>query len=142
MTTAILDTNVLIRLVLDDDPHQSTVAFEVVESATSIIVPTPVFCEFVWVLRTVRNSAGTKKYTRKMIAESIREFIEFDHVSIADDEVEAGLKMLEAGGDFADGVIEYIGRTFARNAKTTFFSFDRNAVDKLAKSGLSALLLQ
>jgi predicted nucleic-acid-binding protein len=88
------------------------------------------------VLRTIRNSAGEKKYSRKMIAESIRNFIDFDHVSIDDDEVEAGLKMLEAGGDFADSVIEYTSRTFARNTVTTFFSFD-----KLAKSGLSALLL-
>jgi predicted nucleic-acid-binding protein len=141
MTTAILDTNVLIRLVLDDNPHQSDVAFEVVASATSIIVPTLVFCEFVWVLRTIKNSAGGKKYSKKMIAESIRSFIEFEHVSIVDDEVEAGLKMLEAGGDFADGVIEYTGRTFARNTTTTFFSFDKNAVGKLVKSGLSALLL-
>jgi predicted nucleic-acid-binding protein len=141
MTTAILDTNVLVRLVLDDNSHQSDVAFEVVESATSIIVPTLVFCEFVWVLRTIRNSAGGKKYSRKMIAESIRNFIEFDHVSIADDEVEAGLKMLETGGDFADGVIEYTGRALAHNAATTFFSFDKNAVGTLAKSGLSALLL-
>jgi predicted nucleic-acid-binding protein len=141
MTTAILDTNVLVRLVLDDNSHQSDVAFEVVESATSIIVPTLVFCEFVWVLRTIKNSAGTKKYSKKMIAESIRNFIEFDHVSIADDEVEAGLKMLEAGGDFADGVIEYTGRALAHNTATTFFSFDKNAVGTLAKSGLSALLL-
>ncbi|MDR2239746.1 MAG: type II toxin-antitoxin system VapC family toxin [Zoogloeaceae bacterium] len=142
MTAAILDTSVLIRLVLDDDSHQSAVAFELVESATSIIVPTPVFCEFAWVLQTVKNKAGTKKFTKKMIAQSIREFIEFDYVAIADDEVEAGLKMLEAGGDFADGVIEYTGRTLVRNTTTTFFSFDKGAVNKLAKNGLSALLLQ
>jgi predicted nucleic-acid-binding protein len=142
MTTAILDTNVLIRLVLDDDPHQSTVAYEVVESVTSIVVPTLVFCEFVWVLRTLKNTAGVKKFTTKMIADSIRAFIEFDHIFIADDEVEAGLQMLEAGGDFADGVIEYTGRTFARNTTTTFVSFDKGAVSALAKRGLSALLLQ
>ena len=142
MTTAILDTNVLIRLVLDDNQHQSNVAFDVVESATSIVVPTLVFCEFVWVLRSIRNRTGEKKYSKKMIAEIIRDFVEFDHVSIVDDEVEAGLQMLDAGGDFADGVIEYTGRSIARNATTTFFSFDKNAVNGLARRGLSALLLQ
>jgi len=142
MTTAILDTNVLIRLVLDDNQHQSNVAFAVVESATSIVVPTLVFCEFVWVLRSIRNRTGEKKYSKKMIAEIIRDFVEFDHVSIVDDEVEAGLQMLDAGGDFADGVIEYTGRSIARNATTTFFSFDKNAVNGLARRGLSALLLQ
>jgi len=142
MTAAILDTNVLIRLVLDDNQHQSNVAFDALDSATSIIVPTLVFCEFVWVLRSIRTGAGEKKYSPKMIAESIRQFIEFDHVYIANDEVEAGLQMLEAGGDFADGVIEYVGRKLARNATTTFFSFDKNAVNKLSKRGLSALLLQ
>jgi predicted nucleic acid-binding protein len=43
MTTVILDTNVLVRLVLDDNSYQSDVAFEGVESATSIVVPALVF---------------------------------------------------------------------------------------------------
>jgi hypothetical protein len=38
------------------------------------------------------------------------------------DDSSHGLKMLEAGGDFADSVIEYTGRILARNATTTFFS--------------------
>jgi predicted nucleic-acid-binding protein len=141
MTMTILDTNVLVRLVLDDDRHQSDVAFEVLNSATAIIVPTLVFCEFVWVMRSIRNSAGGRKYSKNTIAESIRSFIEFDHVFITDDEVEAGLQMLDAGGDFADGVIEYTSRSLARNSAATFVSFDKNAVGTLVRRGLSALLL-
>ena len=141
MTVAVIDTNVLIRLVLDDNQQQSDAAFEVLNSASSVVVTTPVFCEFVWVMRSIKTGAGNKSYSKKMIADSIRHFIEFDQVIIADAEVQAGLKMLDAGGDFADGVIEYTGRALARHAATTFFSFDKDAVSRLARQGVSALLL-
>jgi len=141
MTVAVLDTNVLVRLALDDDPQQSDAAYDVLNSAAAAIIPTLSFCEFVWVLRSVKTRDGGKKYTKKMIADSIRNFVGFDHVVVADDEVEAGLKMLDSGGDFADGVIEYTGRSLARNAATTFFSFDKDAVNRLARQGSSAILL-
>ncbi len=46
--------------------------------------------------------------------------------------VEAGLVVLEAGGDFADGVIAFDGR---RLGGWTFASFDRKAVELVAASG-------
>ena len=44
--------------------------------------------------------------------------------------IEAGLAMLDAGGDFADGVIAYEGRWLGAE---TFVSFDKKAVEMLVK---------
>ena len=49
----------------------------------------------------------------------------------------AGLAVLEAGGDFADGVIAYEG---AKLGGDTFVSFDKQAVKLLQASGASARL--
>jgi transposase len=52
--------------------------------------------------------------------------------------VEAGLAVLEAGGDFADGVIAYEGRWLGGEI---FVSFDKKAVALISKQGLSARLV-
>ena len=51
---------------------------------------------------------------------------------------ETGLAMLEAGGDFADGVIAFEGNWLGGEA---FVSFDRRAVELLEAKGLAARLL-
>ncbi len=52
--------------------------------------------------------------------------------------MEAGLSLLEAGGDFADGVIAYEGRWLGGE---TFVSFDQKAVALLSQQGQAAQLL-
>lgn len=52
--------------------------------------------------------------------------------------VEAGLSILEAGGDFADGVIAYEGIWLGGE---TFVSFDKHAVKLLTEKGNAAQLL-
>jgi predicted nucleic-acid-binding protein len=52
--------------------------------------------------------------------------------------VEAGLAMLKAGGDFADGVIAYEGRWLGGE---TFISFDKRAVALVTKQGQPASVL-
>ena len=141
MTAVIPDTNVIARVFMEDDGIQSAIACNALASASLVIVPTHVFCELVWVMRSIKTNTGEKRYSHSAIATGIRRFIEFDRLVIADDEVAAGLQMLDAGGDFADGVIEYTGRNLARNVTTTFLSFDKNAVSILTKRGFSALLL-
>jgi predicted nucleic-acid-binding protein len=51
---------------------------------------------------------------------------------------EAGLDMLEAGGDFADGVIAFQGQWLGAGA---FVSFDKEAVKLLSGKSESARLL-
>ena len=52
--------------------------------------------------------------------------------------VEAGLALLEAGGDFADGVIAYEGNWLGAEV---FVSFDKKAVELLQAQGQSSRLL-
>ena len=51
---------------------------------------------------------------------------------------QAGLALLEAGGDFADGVIAWDGSFLGGE---TFVSFDKKAVALLTKQGHAAQLL-
>ena len=52
--------------------------------------------------------------------------------------VEAGLAFLEAGGDFADGIIEFEGR---RLGGETFATFDRRAAVIVRERGRDIMLL-
>lgn len=129
----VADTNVVVRLFAKvDSPQQVLAARNLVASATKLIVPTVVFCELVWVLRS-EKSAGE-------IADDIRVLLQLHNIVVADDEVLAGLQMMDAGGDFSDGVIQYMGGKLAGGAASTFASFDRNAVGKLSARGIAAVI--
>jgi predicted nucleic-acid-binding protein len=126
------DTNVLVRAVLSDDPPQARIAADTLMSAEIVAVPLPVLCEFVWVL--------LRRYGRSPseIAASIRGLADSANVHLDRPAVEAGLVVLEAGGDFADGVIAFDGR---RLGGSIFVSFDRRAVELLAATGAETRLL-
>lgn len=51
---------------------------------------------------------------------------------------DAGLSVLEAGGDFADGVVAYEGAWLGAE---TFVSFDKKAISLLNRQGRRARLL-
>jgi predicted nucleic-acid-binding protein len=127
----VIDTNILIRLVIDDEGSEKARA--IFNGADSVTIPTHVFCECVWVL------AGRYSAKLKDIAQVIREFSQTEKVVCNDAEVLAGLKMMDAGGDFADGVNAYAGRVMAPQP-AIFVSFDKRAVRLLVEGGLSALV--
>ena len=83
---AVADTNVLVRLFVDDDPAQSETA--------NVVVNRPV--------------------------------------------VQAGLAVLDAGGDFADGIIAFEGSWLGGD---TFVTFDKKASKILASQGQATRLL-
>jgi predicted nucleic-acid-binding protein len=64
--------------------------------------------------------------------------LNIDNVETKTDEIEAGLKMIDDGGNFADGVIACTGSIMAGES-STFVSFDKQAVWKLSARGLSAM---
>ncbi len=127
-----VDTNVLARAVLQDDPKQGKAAAKLLEEATLIAVSLPSLCELVWILR--RGA----KLSKDDIAQTIRDLLGTANVSMDRPAVEAGLAVLEAGGDFADGVIAHEGAWLGGE---TFVSFDRKAVDLLTLQGRQTLLL-
>lgn len=126
------DTNVLLRAVLNDDRAQQRIAIETLESAGVVAISVQALCEFVWVLD---RSYGT---VRADITAAIRQMLDMSNVVVNRPAVEAGLRMLEAGGDFADGIIAYDGNWLGGE---TFISFDRKAVKLLSGQGQSARLL-
>lgn len=127
-----VDTNVLVRTITGDDERQSGVAQEELANADVVAVALPALCELVWVL-----SQAYKMPTAK-IAETIRSLVNSGNVVVNRRAVEAGLALLDAGGDFADGVIAYEGNWLGAE---TFISFDKRAVKLMAAQGESARLL-
>jgi predicted nucleic-acid-binding protein len=127
-----VDTNVLVRAVVHDDPAQSSVAAKVLTDAELIAIALPCLCEFVWVLLRVYGFQSSDAAT------AIRALLAAANVEVNRPAVEVGLSVLEAGGDFADGVIAYEGNWLGGE---TFVSFDKKAIALLTTHGQSARLL-
>ena len=96
-----VDTNVLVRAVVQDDPVQAGLAAKVLTEAEPIAVALPCLCEFVWVLRRVYGFQPADAAT------AIRALLATANVEVNRPAIEAGLAVLEAGGNFADGVIAH-----------------------------------
>lgn len=127
-----VDTNVLVRGVVRDDLKQARIADKVLTEASLIAVSLPCLCEFVWVLRKVY------RFDDASIASAIRALVATEKVAVNRPAVEAGLAVLEAGGDFADGIMAYEGSWLGAE---TFVSFDKQAVSLLARQGHTVQLL-
>ena len=127
------DTNILLRLAVVDDIAQQKAARAAVEEADLVVVPTHSLCEFVWVME--------RSYRRQPveIATSIRQLVGVANVEFDRPSVSAGLATLDAGGDFADGVIAFDG---ALQGGETFLTFDKKAASLLRKQGNSVRLLK
>jgi len=126
------DTNVLVRALVRDDPEQASQAMEVLEQAELVAIPVPVLCELVWVLRRVYG------LDRGDCLEAINALLASRSVAVNRPAVEAGLRLLAAGGDFADGVIAFEGRALGAQALITF---DREAARLLQQGHEPVVLL-
>ena len=126
------DANVLVRAIVGDDARQARIARRELEKADAIVVAIPALCELVWVL------ARGYAIPAAEIARTIRRLMNAGNVVANRAAAEAGLAMLDAGGDFADGVIAFEGKA---GGAEVFASFDRKAVKLLAVKGVPARLL-
>ena len=126
------DTNILVRAVVRDDENQANLAAKLLKEAEVIAVTLPCLCEFVWVLRRVYS------FGQADISAAIEALLDSANVEVNRPAVDAGLAILKAGGDFADGLIAYEGSWLGGE---TFVSFDKQAVSLIAKQGLEARLL-
>jgi predicted nucleic-acid-binding protein len=125
------DTNVLVRAFLEDHPAQSKVAQAALSKAEIVALTIATLCELVWVFRSYKIQPAD-------IAATIRSLINGANVVVNRPAAEAGLALLDAGGDFADGVIAYEGSWLGAD---TFVSFDKRAVKLIEARGGSARLL-
>ncbi|MGD9896915.1 MAG: type II toxin-antitoxin system VapC family toxin [Candidatus Methylacidiphilaceae bacterium] len=126
------DTNVLVRAILQDDAAQCRTARDLLKSATLIAVSLPSVCELVWIL--LRGA----KLPKEDVSTAVRALLDTGNVVMNRPAVEAGLALLEAGGDFADGIIAHEGKWLGGE---TFVSFDKKAVTLLSRQGEAAQLL-
>jgi predicted nucleic-acid-binding protein len=117
-----VDTNVLVRLLVEDDPGQAEAARSVLaearEAGEECYVSAPVLCEIEWVL------SSSYRAGRADVVAAIQELLSagsfvFDREAA----VRAALDAYEAGrADFSDYLIGALAR--ARGARTTY-TFDR-----------------
>jgi predicted nucleic-acid-binding protein len=126
------DTNILVRAVMRDDAAQAALAGALLREAEIVAVPLPCLCELVWVLRRVYGVGPAD------IAAAIAALLQAGNVAVNRPAAEAGLAMLVAGGDFADGVIAFEGAWLGGEA---FVSFDKRAVALVQQQGQAARLL-
>ena len=124
-----VDTNVLVRAAVRDDRKQADAAAQLLKQAEIIAVSSSCLCEFVWVLKRVYGLASAEA------SSAIKALLDTENVVVNRPAVEAGLVLLDAGGDFADGVIAFEGHWLGGQ---TFVSFDEQAVKLLDRLGQDA----
>lgn len=126
------DTNVLVRAITEDDARQSKIAQAALDKAGLVAVTLPALCEVVWVL--------SRGYAIPLadIGAAIRRLMNSANVVANRSAVEAGLALLDRGGDFADGVIAHEGRWLGGEM---FVSFDKQAVQLMKAAEQPARLL-
>lgn len=117
---------------MNDDPAQTGRARVILRDAEWIAITLPTLCEFVWVMRSYF------KKSRSEISVAIRSVVGQSNVSTDRGAVDAGLRCLDAGSDFADGVIAFEGQ---RLGGEVFVTFDRKAAQQLIIAGATVELL-
>lgn len=127
----IADTNVLVRALVEDDPRQSALAQQLLVNADLVAIPAVTLCEVCWVL------ARSYKIARSDVIAAIRGLISSENVVVDASAVEAGLAVMNAGGDFADGIIADHGQWLGGEV---FASFDERALKVLEKAGRAVYL--
>lgn len=127
-----IDTNVIVRSLVHDNPEQTALAMKIMREATMLVLSVHTLCELVWVLRRIY------RFTNTDMVEPIESLLSTNNIVTNRPAAEAGLAFLKAGGDFANGVIAYEGRWLGAER---FVSFDRKAVTLATAQGYSAQLL-
>ncbi|MFN0318015.1 MAG: type II toxin-antitoxin system VapC family toxin [Burkholderiales bacterium] len=116
-----LDTNLLVRYLLNDDAEQGKIASALLSGSSTVTAPVSVLLELAWVLEAY-------DCTREEIAKGFRHILGLPNFIVR--EIEAvgyALRWFEGGMDFADAL------HLALSAKDEqFATFDR-ALEKRAK---------
>ncbi|MDH0868092.1 type II toxin-antitoxin system VapC family toxin [Mitsuaria sp. GD03876] len=121
-----VDTNVLVRCVVKDNLEQARAAMQLMAEAEVVVVAVACLCEFAWVL------GRSYRFASADIAEAIRAVVARPVVQVNRLAVDAGLDVLDLGGDFADGAIACEGRL---SGGDLFMTFDKAALRRLTHLG-------
>ena len=119
-----VDTNVLARYIVQDDPGQADAAVRLIEGRCTAQSPgyvsVPVLMELVWVL------TAAYRYEKSIVASVIRQILRTTEFVVDERETAwSALREFEMGtADFADCLIAH--RNYARGCTQTY-TFDRRA---------------
>src|SRR5580658_6276898 len=121
-----VDTNIVVRIFVNDDEKQAAAARSIFESGPVWIAKT-VLLETAWVLRRYY------KYEQSAIVEALASLPELEHVHIEDeDSVGTALSLMSHGIDIADAM--HLAST---PAGSRFATFDRDLVRRAKRAGAS-----
>lgn len=114
-----LDTNVLVRYIMQDDPKQSPIATQIIESLEGIgsgYVALVSIVELVWVL------SASFELTRSQVAQALDGIVRTKQFKIESaDQVVRALRVFKAGkSDFADCLIERSANSAGCEKTVTF----------------------
>ena len=115
-----LDTNVVVRYLVQDDPAQSKIANRIFEhditSSNKGLVSSIVLCEVVWVIQRAYKQKKAK------LLEIVRLLLESESIEIEHrDSVWRALRNYEFGeADFSDYLLADINRTLGADTTVTF----------------------
>ena len=116
-----LDTNVLVRFLVDDDPVQADIASHLVNHQGGVFIPKTTLLELEWVLRHVY------KIDAKTICAGLKNLLGMPNVTVESvSQVVQALQDFAAGTDFADAL-----HLAAVDGDIKIYTFDR----KFAKLG-------
>ncbi len=116
-----VDTNILVRYILQDDPRQSQLATDFIENECSVEAPVfingIVLCELVWVLESAYE------YPKKSIANVIEKILRIRQFHIHEPEI--AWKALHGysssgGADFSDHYIANLNMQYGCDYTVTF----------------------
>lgn len=111
-----VDTNILARFMLDDDPVQSPIARDLVKAG--VFVPLTVLLELGWLLQSRYGLA------REHLAASLLGLFDVPGIVVEDDgAVRGAVAAFAKGGDFADHI-----HMVASKGVEAFVTFDRRVV--------------
>ena len=117
-----LDTNVLARFYLNDEPAQAQIAARLLMEE-DVFIPKTVLLELEWVMR------GAARVPPQGIARSIAHLLSLDNVQVEDEaSVRIALKAFEKGIDFADAL-----HATASAATSRFITFDERLAKRAAR---------
>lgn len=128
---ATLDTNIIVRLLVVDDADQAWQAARIVTTATLATIPATALCEAAWVLKSRYH------FDTASIAAAFQRLLSIPGIVTQRDHAAAGFAFLDAGADFADGVIASEGRALGGE---TFLTFDTDAARAAQRNGIAAVV--
>lgn len=115
-----IDTNLLVRIFIDDNHIQAHKALKLIEGQKSVFISTLVFCETIWVLESRYH------FNKKQLMMVIEKILKINQLDIEHNDAMwlAYHEYQHINADFSDCVIGAVAKLYQCDSVVTF---DKNA---------------